>query len=305
MAMNTLRSKVNESAEKDVRQLFDLFLASIHDQLSQLKAAMERRNHLSESLGEGRIASLVDRLWSRVDKRLTDAESIAQLAPSIWQQSAGFFNTLSPTEIIRLADEKKWPIEMTIERANESLPAASPRILVRVGDIPAFNGGGTPDDPYSSLVIVFADSHIPCATDDLNPVRKLPAGNDLHEQLRTKGLHARDVQRELFRKISLLAGEKLTTTTDKDEKTNLERVRKMTSKLGLLDQPQDELLFIVEEIIIASLGYSKPDMYAFEERINLALQQYTKRVFDQAKAAGLDVSSLEQSGINDGLKGYR
>ncbi len=193
--MDKLSSTVTESAEKDVQQLFDQFLASIHDQLSQLKAAMARRNHLSESLGQGRIASLVDRLWSRVDKRHTDTEVIAQLAPSIWRESARYFNTLSPTEIIRLADEKKWPIELTTEGSDDTLQASSPRILVRVVDIPAFNGAGTPDYAYSSLVIVFADSHISCATDDINPVRILPAGNDLHEQLRTKGLHARNVQR--------------------------------------------------------------------------------------------------------------
>lgn len=302
--MNKPDSRGIENREQDVSQLFDQFLASIQGQLGQLKEAMARRNQVSAGVGEGHIASLVDRLWSRVTKRATDAEIIAESAPSIWRQSALFFRKLSPTDIIRLADEKKWPIHLTTEHPDQPLETSSPRILVRVQDIPAYNGAGTPDDPYSCFVIVFADSDVPSATEELNPVRILPAGNDQHEQLRTKGLHARNIQRDLFRKISLLAGEKLTTITDQVAKRNLEIVRKMTSDLGLLDKPHDELLFIVEEILIASLGYPKPDMYAFEERINQALQQFTKRIIDQAKAAGMDVSSVEPSS-NDGLKGYR
>ena len=303
--MNKPDSRGIENREQDVRQRFDQFLVGIQGQLSELKEAMSRRNQVSEGVGGRHIASLVDRLWSRVTKRASDAETIAKLAPSIWRQYALFFRTLSPTDIIRLADEKKWPIHLTNDHSDQPLETSSPRILVRVQDIPAYNGVGTPDDPYSCFVIVFADSDVTSDTEELNPVRILPAGNDKHEQLRTKGLHARDTQRDLFRRISLLAGEKLDTTTDLVAKRNLEIVRKMTSDLGLLDKPQDELLFVVEEILIASLGYAKPDMNAFEERINQALQQFTKRIIDQAKAAGLDVSSLEPSSVNDGLKGYR
>ncbi|MBP6084945.1 hypothetical protein KA517_01775 [Candidatus Gracilibacteria bacterium] len=305
-----------ENNERDVNQLYEAFLAQIDQPLQLALNGLGKRAKLAKSIDTRLpvLRGIAHRLAARVAKSSGAAKVLDDSLLTVYARTIAFLQTLSDTELLRLADQRQFLVHYGVREVNDHQQVVT--ACVYITDIPHPAARAKPTDNYLNAVLnavrVIYQYPLPFPkeisgidTSD-RMIRSFPAANDDHYKLKQYIVECRTKLRNYAKKVAHTANQ-LLPTADPGRQQKLKIVVAEAEIVSGLCQKNDVMGCRYQEIFVRSLGYSTPDMRLFQDRIDKVASDLYKRVLVSVMAAGIDDDAIAQhtSTGQSGVAPYR
>ncbi len=287
-----------ESNERDVNQLYEAFLAQIDQPLQLALNGLEKRAKLAEGIDTQLpvLKGVAHRLAARVAKSSGAAKALDDSLLTVYARTIEFLQTLSDTELLRLADRRQFLVHYDVQEANGQRVDTA---RIYITDIPHPNARAKPADNYLNAVQVVYQYPLPFPkeisgidTSD-RMIRPFPAANDDHHKLNQYIVECRTKLQNYAQKVAYTANQ-LLSTADLGRQQKLKIAVVEAEIVSGLCQKDDVMGWQYQEIFVRSLGYSTPDMRLFQDRIDKVASDLYKRILVSVTAAGIDDDTIAQ-----------
>lgn len=287
-----------ENNERDVNQLYEAFLAQIDQPLQVALKGLEQKTKLAGSIDTHLpvLGGLVHHLSSRVAHYSGAAKVLDDSLLAVHAGTVTFLHTLSDAEVLRLADQRQFPVHYDVREVNGQRVDTA---RVYITDIPHPEAQAVPADNYLNAIQAVYQYPFPFPkeisgidTSD-RMIRPFPAANKYHGELNAYIAACRAKLQSYAQKVAYTANQ-LMATADPERQRKLAVVVTEAEIVSGMCRKDDVIAFQYQEILVRSMGYTAPDMQHFQDQIDKVDRDLYKRIVVRANWAGIDYDDIAQ-----------